>query len=44
MWQHIRNGGGIQINLPAIYSNVLPPSYRAWVALFTVAKTQVIHA
>ena len=39
-----RRAPGIQINVPAIYPNALPPSYRAWGALFTIAKAQVIHA
>ena len=34
----------IQINVPAIYPNALPLSYRAWSALFTIAKAQDIHA
>ena len=29
---------GNQINAPAIYPNALPPSYRAWGALFTIAN------
>ena len=35
---------GIQINAPASYPNALPPSYRAWGALFAIAKAQVIQA
>ena len=34
---------GIQINVPAIPPNALPPSYRAWGALFTIAKAHLIH-
>ena len=35
---------GIQINVLVIYRNALPPSYRAWGALFTIAKARIIHA
>ena len=35
---------GIQINVPATYPNAFPMSYRAWGALFTIAKAQTIHA
>ena len=34
----------IQVDVPTIYPNALPPSYRAWGALFTITKAQPIHA
>ena len=42
--RHAPGAPGIQINVPAIYPNALPLSYRAWGALFTIAKAQVIPA
>ena len=41
---HGRCAPSIQISVPAIHPNALPPPYRAWGALFTMAKAQAIHA
>ena len=42
--RHPPGAPGIQINVPAMHPNALPPSYQAWCALFTIAKAHVIHA
>ena len=44
-WRECLPGApGIRINVLVIDPNALPPSYRAWGALFTIAKAQVSHA